>query len=200
MNISKNEMELYRSTFDEIHAPEELKRKVIIMAETKPKRKIYAIRKVLYVAAAIIVLFCASNIITYAATGETWIEKTVMQFCIHGEFQEVEMTKKVDENGIAAYEGDYTDENGLPVKEIIVADESDGYDNPVDALNTSAEIVKENGKLYLSAWDLTKNAKIDITDDLADGKAEGTFELNDKEYTYSVTGDEEINSILISEK
>ena len=67
-------------------------------------------------------------------------------------------------------------------------------------LSTQSLIKKENGKLYLSAWDLTKNAKIDITDDLADGKAEGTFELNDKEYTYSVTGDEEINSILISDK
>ena len=75
MNKYKDNYDFYKSTFDEIHASDELLRKVKNMTEAKPKKKIYAVRKVLYVAAAVVIMLVASNAIVYAATGETWVEK-----------------------------------------------------------------------------------------------------------------------------
>ena len=104
MNKYKDNHEFFQSVFDEVHASDKLIRKVQSMSNTKTKKKVYALRKIIYIAAAIITIFTISNVVAYAATGETWVEQIVVHIMLGGEKQEVVADKIVDENGAITYE------------------------------------------------------------------------------------------------
>lgn len=176
MNTYKDNYEFYVSTFDEVHASDELLRKVKNMTETKPKKKIYAIRKVLYVAAAVVIMLIASNAIVYAATGETWVEMVAVHVILNGEPQEVDVVKTTDENGNVSYEMNIDEENGVK-QSLIFGDDaelSDGESITIETIGTEPTLTEEDGKIYfeLPAMDI----KEDITDDFADGKASVTID------------------------
>ena len=178
MNTYKDNYEFYKSTFDEVYASDELLRKVKNMTETKPKKKIYAIRKVLYVAAAIVIMLIASNAIVYAATGETWVEKITVNVIANGDNQNVDMVKTTDENGNISYEMNIEDKDGADQSFVFGgdgdADIKDGDTVVFVAPDAEPTLTKEDGKIYfeLPAMDI----KEDITDDFADGKASVTID------------------------
>ncbi|MEE1061827.1 MAG: hypothetical protein UH080_08450, partial [Ruminococcus sp.] len=99
MNSKKDNYELYRNTFDKLHASDELVRKVKNMTTEKRKTKIYALRKAICVAAAAAMIFAVSNIVTFAATGETLVEMLACKIIYNGEEKELDIAKKTDENG-----------------------------------------------------------------------------------------------------
>lgn len=176
MNTYKDNYEFYKSTFDEVYASDELLRKVKNMTETKPKKKIYAIRKVLYVAAAIVIMLIASNAIVYAATGETWVETITVHVIANGDNQNVDMVKTTDENGNISYEMNIDEKNGV-IQSFGFSGDADIKDgDTVVFVTPGAEptLTKEDGKIYfeLPAMDI----KEDITDDFADGKASVTID------------------------
>ncbi|MCC8167972.1 MAG: hypothetical protein LIO37_01340 [Clostridiales bacterium] len=93
-NNEKENRELYRQTFDEIHASEELLERIKSM---KKKRTITKLARFGYAAAAAAAVFVASNGITYAATGESWTEKVIIY--INGSVGEYDTIHITDEDG-----------------------------------------------------------------------------------------------------
>ena len=67
----ENEKQQYCEAMEQIHAPESLKRKVLDMRE---KKKMKWPVKLAWAAGIIAGVFVASNAVSYAATGETWVE------------------------------------------------------------------------------------------------------------------------------
>lgn len=178
MNKYKDNFEFYRAAFDEIHASDELLRKVKNMTETKPKKKIYAIRKIIYVAAAVMILLVASNAIVYAATGETWVEKITVHVIGNGDVKNVDMVKTTDENGNVSYEMNIDEKDGESQSYVFEVDGSgadvkDGDTIVFGTPDAEPTLTEKDGKIYfeLSAM----NIKEDITDDFADGKASVTI-------------------------
>lgn len=67
---------LYIESYDKIHAPDGLLKKVKNMRGEKTNgRRAVAMRRVLIAAAVSIAVFVMSNAAVFAATGETWVEK-----------------------------------------------------------------------------------------------------------------------------
>lgn len=200
MNTYKDNYEFYTSTFDEVHASDELLRKVKNMTETKPKKKIYAIRKVLYVAAAVVVMLIASNAIAYAATGETWVEMVAVYVILNGEPQEVEAVKTTDENGNVSYEMNLEEKNGIK-QSFIFGDDAEFSDEEsiiIETPGTEPTLTEEDGKIYLeiSAMEF----KEDITDDFADGKASVTInDADGNKFIVNIEGTLESYEVSYSE-
>lgn len=176
MNTYKDNFEFYKSTFDEVHASNELLRKVKNMTETKPRKKIYAIRKVLYVAAAVVVMLIASNAIVYASTGETWVEKIVVHRIVDGETQDIDVVKTTDENGDVSYEMTVDDKNGSSIYYSFGGDAeiNDGDTIEMETPGMNPTLTEEDGKIYFELPAV--NIKEDITEDFADGKASVTID------------------------
>ena len=103
MKTEKDNREFYRSTFDKVHASDELVGKVKNMTKTEAKKKMFVMKKVLLIAAVIATLFVVSNLAVYAATGETWVEMLVVNVNINGEDMDLELKKITDENGDVRY-------------------------------------------------------------------------------------------------
>lgn len=119
MKIEKDNQKFYRSTFDKVHASDELVGKVKNMTKVEAKKKMYVIKKVLCIAAVVAALFAVSNFAVYAATGESWVEMLVVRVIVNGEDMDVNVKKITEENGDVKYalpitiEGETTvDEDG----------------------------------------------------------------------------------------
>ena len=83
MNKDKQIRELYNSTFQEIHASDELKGMVEDMADQKNLIWKNAWKKCIAAAAALAVVFLAGNVVTYAAAGENLVKYVTVK--IQGE-------------------------------------------------------------------------------------------------------------------
>lgn len=170
----------------------------IEMEELKMNKNI-VLRRIVAAVAAVALCFGASNGICYAATGATWVEKMVVIF--NG--QKIEKPVQVTSlgNGDFSYtmpvSGEtgsmqmtiVTDEEGLDATPVIVSSD-EGVVVPDDAPIISVE---DDGKIYIKYGE----AKVDITEDFADGEASGTLNYNDLEYEFLVEGNVEVNSITL---
>lgn len=178
MNTDEKLRELYTEVFDEVHASDELLRKVKDMTDSKQKRNVKTAVKVLYATAAAAAVLVAGNVAAYAATGDS-----LLHIFINGEEQQV-----ISDGGVYSFsygtdrdkvdveiEGDFSDGDGVYI------DERDGTGVP--------ELVTENGAAYL----VYNDVKIDITQDMEDGSAEGTFEYDGAELSYTVDSDGNIS-------
>ena len=68
--------ERYRSAMERVRAPQALVRKITEAdARIKPVKRHTALRRTALAAAAVIVLFAVSNIVTFAATGQPWVAR-----------------------------------------------------------------------------------------------------------------------------
>lgn len=184
----------YRDTFNEVHAPEALTRKVINMSKTENKNnqgiQLSFIRRLVTVAAIALVLLIGSNGIVYAATGSSLLKTVKVYF--NGISYEANLEEKTGEDDVTYYEGTFEDADGtinMVITDDINADE-DSYVVSVD----NPEVIEEDGKIYLTS----EGVKIDITEDLEDGVAEGTYELNGLETSYKVTEKDGEWDILLS--
>ena len=173
----------YQDTFNEVHAPAELSRKVMNMARTENKKTAVSFaRRFAAVAAIALTVFVGGNGIAYAATGNSLL-KTVKVY-INGSGYETQLEEKVDENGVTYYEGTFEDVEG-DLSMVITDDmefEEGSYDVTIETEGVP-DVVEENGKIYLTDGDV----KIDITDDLKDGKASGSYDKGEMTFKYEVT-------------
>lgn len=192
MSTKKENYEFYRKTFDKLHASDELVRKVKNMTTEKRKTKMYAFKKVICVAAAAAMIFAVSNIVTFAATGETLVEMLTTKVIYNGKAQDIEITKNTDENGEVSYNWnvELEDENGNPLEFSFDYDEEvDGeynYGPGVMEFYSAGKLVEEDGRIYLTMT--SPEIKEDITEDFADGKATVTVDLKGTDYiTESIT-------------
>ena len=179
-NEEKNR-EIYVSAFDRVHTSDELKRKVLKLTETREKKKHPVLKKVVCIVAAVVLLCVLSNVIVFAATGETWVEKILVHVIIDGESKDLEMSKTVDENGGISYEAEFDDDDK---KSYYISLEGDAEIKDGDtfvfdyATADDAKVVEENGRTYLclTMEDFgVKDFTEDITDDFADGSATVTI-------------------------
>ena len=187
----------YQDTFNEVHAPADLSRKVMNLANTEKKRTAGAsARKWVAAAALALIVFVGGNGVAYAATGNGLL-KTVMVY-FNGTGYEVNMEEKVDENGVTYYEGTYEVEDGegyaMITDEVEPVEEGSYEISPYEISVDSVEVVEKDGKYFLVDGEI----EIDITEDLADGEAAGSYEKDDVMYQYEVTGNENSWSVTVS--
>lgn len=195
LNDETQNIELYRQTFDEIHASPELLGKVKDMKNSKNTHKIKKAAQIGYtLAAALALCFIFSNVITYAATGSSWITKVVVR--INGEEKQVDMVHMQDENGNDYYQGTFEvdEDKGMTMEFTDEIQTEAAAETGLPAINTS--IIREDGKVFLLANDL----KIDITEDIQDEICSGSFTLDGTEYSYEITGNPEEYQIDLSTK
>lgn len=200
--IKMKEQERYKQMMDEIHVSEATLRKVMDMDRNKKianKRKM--MKRVGTIAAALLLCLGATNGISYAKTGHSLMAKVI--FYINGE--KVEKNVAFDEsengNGSISFEvkeptkgecsvevGDAADENGNSISSDVPAEEIEMLDGTV---------ISKNGKQFFKYG----KEEVDITEDLADGKASGTIESSGEKYHYEVTEKEGNYSVSVkSEK
>lgn len=181
----------YQDTFNEVHAPEALSRKVMNMSKENNKKIAVFASKWVAAAALALVVFVGGNGVAYAATGNSLL-KTVMIY-VNGNGREVELEEKVDEDGNTYYEGSYEVEDGAGY--VCITDEIEANDVQLEIIEESAEVVEKDGKLYL----VDGEVEIDITEDLADGNASGSYKKDGATRKYEVTGEKDSWSVSISE-
>lgn len=201
MNQYKSNHEFYQSVFDEVHASDELIMKVQNMTDNKTKKKVYAIRKIAIVAAAVMLMFVASNAIVYAATGATWVEHLIT-VTVDGQNRDANMIDKYDDNGnldsreiIIDYGNGLREGFGFDGDDAEKVDPSDFQINHVGSVEPS--IVKENDRVFLD-WNMA-DIREDITEDIADGQAEvKVTDDNNEELKISVTELDDKYKIIVS--
>lgn len=202
MNQYKSNHEFYQSAFDEVHASDKLIMKVQNMTENKTKKKIYAIRKIALVAAAVMLMLVASNAIAYAATGATWIEHLITA-TIDGQDRDAKLIDKYDEKGnIKSQELliDYGNgmKEGLEWDGEYAIDPSEKIEIGFVA-SREPSIVKENDKVFLD-WEWA-DIREDITEDISDGHAEVTVtDDNNEELKITVTETDDKYKIVVSSR
>lgn len=160
----------------------------IRMEDLNMKR--FHLSKVVAAAAAAVICFVASNSICYAATGNTWVEKMVVFFDGEAVETDVEVTDLGEGN--YSYTLEVPDEGTAEI--VVTTDESERN-------VTSFAIMKEESP-YLSeeegeVWLYYQEGKVNITEDFADGMAEGTMSMNGNEYHYHVSGTVEEYNIAV---
>lgn len=92
----KNE-KWYKETFDKVHVPGELLGKVMNMENQTEKKAKRGWRYAMGTLAAVLGLFVASNVVCYAATGETWVSKVTVY--LNGEKVERDISWQEYEDG-----------------------------------------------------------------------------------------------------
>lgn len=188
MNKEEKMKEYVQNTYDELHAPDGLRRKVINMTKTEAKKTGMSVAKRFAVAAAIVaVLFAGSNGVAYATTGSTWLETVVVHFNINGVTYDAELEGEQNEDGTVTYSGIVEGMDGATT--IVIDSDSESWeqdyyfssDNIIEI--DRQEIIEEDGRIYLADGDV----KTDITEDVQDGRASGTYNKNGMIYEYEVT-------------
>ncbi len=203
--------EKYKAVFGEIHAPDDLIRKVRnISMENKKLQRNRKWKVALASVAAAFGLFAGANGICYAATGDNLVSKIVIM--VNGEEVESEIEWHEEGDtlvGTVEYELEDDAEGGsVAVQEVFISDkedaeltEGDAEDSvyELDGMDASGIVVQEeDGRIYLVPGN--GNQRIDITENIADGTAEGTLTYNGEECNYVVvkSGDEYSVSIGLS--
>lgn len=190
MNMEDKIKECVQGTFEELHAPDSLRRKVMNMSSSNVAKKRMSVAKKLAVAAALaVVLFAGSNGVAYAMTGSTWVASVMAKINVDGVLQDVEMDVEVREDGLVLYHGTVEAEDGHEVG-ILIADDSVPEGAVVIVMETDTTVplertevvVEENGNVSLVIGELT----FDITEDMADGTAAGSYEKGGVTYQYEV--------------
>lgn len=170
---------VYRDTFSEIHAPEALAGKVRNMSDKKKDNKgVIFMRKWAAVAVLALVLFVGGNGVVYAATGNTLLQAVVIR--INGTSVEAEMAGDVE--GDVSYAVSAAVEKGTGEVDITEGTEIEIL--PYSVTPVMPEVVEKNGIILLKDRDV----EIDITKDLQDGTASGSYEKDGLETYYEVTG------------
>ena len=194
------EQEKYKQMMDEIHVSEATLRKVMDMDRNKKianRRKM--MKRVGTIAAALLLCLGATNGISYAKTGHSLMAKVI--FYINGEKVEKNVAFDESGNGSISFEvkestkgecsvevGDAADENGNSISSDVSSEEDEML---------KGTVISKNGKQFFKYG----KKEVDITEDLADGKASGTIESSGEKYHYEVTGKDGNYSVSVkSEK
>lgn len=177
-----------QDSFREIHAPEDLRRKVMNMNERKEKKSFAWAKKLAVAAAVALAVFAGSNCVAYAMTGNTWVESLKSKFVVNGVEQEVELYAEITEDGNIVHYGTFEVEEDGSVAFVIESDQEIGEVPPTVYIETDSKIpegmkiVTEEDRVYLTDNDI----QVDITADIADGQADVSYEKDGKAYRYVI--------------
>lgn len=181
-----------QDSFREIHAPEDLRRKVMSMSEQKEKKNFAWAKKLAVAAAVALAVFAGSNCVAYAMTGSTWVRNIKTIFVVDGVKQEVELNYEVFADGTTGHHSVHHGTFDVPgngsVAFVIESDQEIGEAPPTVHIETDSKIpegmkiVTEEDRVYLTDNDI----KIDITEDLADGQADVSYEKDGVAYRYVI--------------
>lgn len=216
MKNKQSNKQLYQDTFDQIKLSDQGYRQIRNMEENtmihfdKERKKRMGFRAAVSLA-ALTVVFLSANGIAYAATGNTLIEQVAEQVSVYinGKPYDVEKIKKSkDKDGNINYQVSLDEKTGNNAFEIYTGgtpeDSNDSSkkdtassaseDTAKDPSSTSQEIPKTTLKqvedtIYLIIEGISeKPIQVDITQDYADGSAQGTLQIGNKTYQYGVRG------------
>ena len=189
----------YQAMMNDVHAPAEVLRKVRGIPMEKTKKRGVALKMATVTCAALLGVFVVTNGVSYAATGETWVEKATVW--INGE--PIEMDVQMTQNGdvtIGTMEYTVDDGEGGQI-DISMTAEGGGIEDTtyeIKDYTTGTYQVQEGGAgcQVLESQDgkvvLAPDGAepIDITDQVnANGAATGTFEKDGATYVYKVAGE-----------
>jgi len=177
-----------QDSFREIHAPEDLRRKVMNMGEPKEKKRFVWAKKLTVAAAVAVAVFAGSNCVAYAMTGDTWVENLRAIIRVDGVEQEVELNVEVLEDGTVVHKATFESPEGNP-GQVVVESIQEGGEVPEllviemdSVLPEGMRIVQEEDRVYLKDNDVI----IDITEELADGQADVSYEKAGTAYRYVI--------------
>lgn len=215
MKNKRSNKQLYQDTFDQIKLSDEGYRQIRNMEENtmihfdKQNKKRLGFRAAISLA-ALTVVFLSANGIAYAATGSTLIEQVAghVSVYINGKpYDGAKVTKFKDENGDINYQVSVDEKTDHKTEIIMNENPKDGdiaianddassasEDTTKDSSSASQETLKTTIKqvddaIYLIIEGISeKPVQVDITQDYADGSAEGTVQIENAEYQYKVSG------------
>lgn len=177
MNTEKDNQTWYQHTFDEVHASEDLLRKVNAMKNENGRNKTKKTLSKGAVAAAAVALLMLSNVISYAASGRAWILTITLP---DGETRQIEMEPGLEDGQYFVYE----DTADSAVSESMVSTETD-VTLEISEEDSARRLEEADGRIWLI---LDEQNRVDITDDFQDGICRGTLETDDMTWYYEVTG------------
>lgn len=179
MNTERDKKTWYQRTFDEVHASDDLLRKVEAMKNENGMNKR---RKTLSrgaIAAAAFALLMLSNVISYAASGSPWILTITLP---DGETRQVRMEQGCEDGSYFVYE----DTDASAASESMYSTETDVTLEVSDEDGDTAHRLEEkDGRLWLI---LDEENRVDITEDFRDGACKGTLDTDGMTWYYEVTG------------
>lgn len=185
MKNKRSNKQLYQDAFRQIKLSDERYRQIRNMEENtmihfdKKTKKRLGFRAAISLAALTIV-FLSANGIAYAATGSTLIEQVAEHVSVYVDgkpYDSAKVSKFKDKNGDTHYQVTVDDDT----KSVTMTESGE------EDLKTS--IKQLNDTTYLIIEGITeKPVKIDITQDYADGSAEGTVQIEKADYQYKVNG------------
>ncbi len=186
MNTEKDNQTWYQHTFDEVHASEDLLRKVNAMKNENGRNKTKKTLSKGAVAAAAVALLMLSNVISYAASGRAWILTITLP---DGETRQIEMEPGLEDGQYFVYE----DTADSAVSESMVSTETD-VTLEISEEDSARRLEEADGRIWLI---LDEQNRVDITDDFQDGVCRGTLETDDMTWYYEVTGTPEDYDIQV---
>ena len=177
--------EKYQQAFSTLKASRKIEVEDIVM------NKNIGFARGIAVAAAVALCFVGSNGICYAETGATWVEKMVVYFNGEPVERDVEVTDLG--NGDYSYTMEVPDNSSGSA---VILTDSEGenvtFSIETEEVDVTATIEEENGV----QWFCFRGERVDITEDFADGLAEGSIFVDGKEYQYQLTGN--VNEYYVS--
>lgn len=181
MNRDRNNAEYVQKTFEELHAPTDLRRKVMNMNKEN-KSTLSRFKKVIVAAALAAFLFAGSNGLVYAVTGNT-IFGIIM---INGVTQNTSFEIIPRPDGLQEFYTTVDTPEG-PVAMLIIDDSGSipqaiVIDTVTDTPAYNVAVVEEETKIFFTHNEI----KIDITEDIADGHSIVSYELDGVAYKYDI--------------
>lgn len=176
MKAEKDNRTWYQNTFDEVHASENLLRKVETM-----KNENGTIRKTMpkgMIAAAAFAVLVFSNVISYAASGSPWILTITLP---GGEMRQIEMEHGPEDGQFYIYEdaSDSVSSEHTASTEVEYTIEMSDDTTYVHRLET----VNDHTWLILDG-----TYRVDITDKFQNGTCKGSLDVDNVTWCYEVTG------------
>ena len=186
MNTEKDNQTWYQHTFDEVHASEDLLRKVNAMKNENEMNKAKKTLSKGAVAAAAVALLMLSNVISYAASGRAWILTITLP---DGETRQIEMEPGLEDGQYFVYE----DTEDSAVSDRMVSTET-AVTLEESEEDSARRLEKADGRIWLI---LDEQNRVDITDYFQDGICRGTLETDYMTWYYEVTGTPEDYDIQV---
>ncbi len=175
MKAEKDNRTWYQSTFDEVHASEDLLRKVEAMRNENGTLKRTLSRGAIAAAAFAALVF--SNVISYAASGSPWILTITLP---GGETRQIEMETGAEDR--QTFDGADSDNTAF-VESMKGAEVSAAPETADD--NGDWRLEEDGGRICLI---LDEQHRIDITEDFQDGSCKGSFDADGMTWCYEVSG------------
>lgn len=184
----------YKDTFDSMVMSGEAIEKIKGIMEKKRMRTGFRVAAAI---ASLAVVFLLGNVAVYAATGSTLVEKGMERISVFIDKKEAdvkEVKQYKDKEGNSVYEARTPDGetegsvswNEANMKEEHMSGIMEVDDGKLTVTLLSGELEKRGKSIYLVIGEGEK--EVDITKDLEDGDAKGSFELDGKKYKYHVSG------------